>query len=116
MLKKIWSDAGYRGNFETKVQEDLKIEVEVVSRQDEGAGVWHSEGKPPPTIPKGFEVVKWRWIVERTFGWIGRHRRMSKDYEGLLETSRAFIWLVLIRVLAARLAHPQALEGTQRAS
>jgi putative transposase len=52
----------------------------------------------------GFHVVPKRWIVERTFSWIGRQRRMSKDYERLTGSAEAFIFLVGIRLLRSRLA------------
>ena len=48
-----------------------------------------------------------RWVVERTFAWIGRNRRMSKDYEFLLATSEAWIYLSMIRLMLKRLAHEQ---------
>jgi hypothetical protein len=51
----------------------------------------------------GFRVVPKRWIVERAFSWIGRHRRMSKDYERQAGSAEAFIYLVGIRLLLARL-------------
>jgi putative transposase len=51
----------------------------------------------------GFHVVPKRWIVERTFSWIGRHRRMSKADERQAESAEAFIYLVGIRLLLARL-------------
>ena len=43
-------------------------------------------------------------MVERTFGWLGRARRLSKDYEGLIETATAWIWVAMVRVLISRLA------------
>jgi transposase len=42
--------------------------------------------------PKGFEVLPRRWVVERTFAWLGRNRRMSKDYERLCDTSEALVF------------------------
>jgi putative transposase len=53
----------------------------------------------------GFKVIPKRWIVERTFSWIGRQRRLSKDYERLASTEETFIYLVGIRLLLVRLAH-----------
>ena len=53
----------------------------------------------------GFHVLPKRWIVERTFGWLGRCRRLSKDYEKLPEVSAAFIRLAMIRLLLQRRAY-----------
>lgn len=54
-------------------------------------------------IPKGFVVLKWRWIVERTFAWLGRYRRLSKDYEYLIKSSVTMIQSALIRSMLKRL-------------
>ncbi len=51
-----------------------------------------------------FAVVPRRWVVERTFGWLGRFRRLSKDYEFLPVTSEAVIYLAMIQILVHRLA------------
>ena len=53
---------------------------------------------------QGFSVLPKRWIVERTFGWLNGCRRLSKDYEGLPETSETFIYLAMIRLMLKRLA------------
>jgi len=45
-----------------------------------------------------------RWVVERTFGWLGRYRRLSKDYEATIESSAAWLWVAFIRILVSRLA------------
>ena len=53
---------------------------------------------------QGFVVRPKRWIVERTFGWLGRCRRLAKDFEGLTRTHLAFIQLAMIRLLLRRIA------------
>ena len=55
---------------------------------------------------KGFVVLSRRWVVERTLGWLGRWRRLSKDYEHLPEVSEAMVTLAMIRLMVHRLAHP----------
>ena len=52
---------------------------------------------------KGFVVQPKRWIVERTFGWLNRSRRLSKDYEHTVESSRAFVQVVMIHLMVRRL-------------
>jgi putative transposase len=54
--------------------------------------------------PNGFQVLPKRWVVERTFSWTNQNRRMSKDYERLTETSEAFIYVAMTRLMARRLA------------
>jgi putative transposase len=54
--------------------------------------------------PPGFQALPRRWVVERTFSWIDQNRRMSKDYERLTETSEAFIYVAMSRLMARRLA------------
>jgi putative transposase len=53
--------------------------------------------------PKGFEVLPRRWVVERTFAWLGRNRRMSKDYERLCETSETLVLVTVTRLMVSRL-------------
>jgi putative transposase len=55
-------------------------------------------------IAKTFEILPKRWIVERTFGWLNRYRRLSKDYELYSESSEAMIYGSLIRLMTRRLA------------
>jgi putative transposase len=54
--------------------------------------------------PKGLRVLPRRWVVERTFSWLGQNRRMSKDYERLCETSEASIHVAMIRLMVRHLA------------
>ena len=56
-------------------------------------------------LPKGFRgVLPRRWVVERTLAWLSFNRRLSRDYEGLPDTSEAFIYLAMARLMARRLA------------
>ena len=57
--------------------------------------------------PKGFVVLPKRRVVERTFGWLGRHRRHSKDYETLPEQSEFFIYVSMIRLMLTRLTRAE---------
>lgn len=59
-----------------------------------------------PAGSTGFVVQPRRWVVERSFGWLGRWRRLSKDYETLPEVSEAMVTLAAIRLMLHRLAHP----------
>ncbi len=64
--------------------------------------VWQN----PNAIALGFVVQPRRWVVERSLGWLGRWRRLSKDYEALPEVSEAMVTLAMIRLMLHRLAHP----------
>lgn len=105
-LSKLWADSGYSRRFIEAVQASTQLTIEVVKRPGEGRQqVWTRDGEPPPVPvqPTGFVVVRWRWIVERTFAWLSRNRRLSKDYEESIESSKAWMTLAMIRLLVARL-------------
>ena len=87
-LRLIWADGGYAGQLVEWVQALGGWLLAIVKRPPEG----------------GFVVLPRRWVVERTFAWLGRYRRLSKDYEALPETSEAFIYIAMIRLLLRRLA------------
>src|SRR5262249_6190828 len=79
-LALIWADAAYSGAFVEEMHERLGCAVEIVKRSDE---------------QRGFRVQPHRWIVERTFGWFGGFRRLSKDSEYELESSEAMIYAAM---------------------
>jgi putative transposase len=86
-LKLIWADGGYAGQLVDWVKNCCGWLLEIVKRNQ-----------------TGFEVLPRRWVVERTFGWIGRYRRQSKDYEYLTESSEAMIMISMIQLMVHRLA------------
>jgi putative transposase len=65
---------------------------------------WTFQPVEKPRGQQGFQVLPKRWVVERTFAWLGKCRRLSKDYEALLESSVAWIWLAMSRLMLRRLA------------
>lgn len=101
-LRHLWVDAGYSGKGADWVRQTLGWTVEVVKRPQRW--VWLPEGAEPPPMPTGFQVLKRRWVVERTFAWLGRYRRLSKDYEGLPASEEAWIYLATTNLLVRRLA------------
>jgi putative transposase len=118
-LKHLWLDAGYRGEDKGRgwVEKALGWSVELVERQrkpapEEVLKLWAEEWSKEGVAvnweellpPKGFQVLPKRWVVERTFSWIDQNRRMSKDYERLSETSEAFIYVAMTRLMVRRLA------------
>jgi transposase len=99
-----WVDQGYRGAFLGWVEQRFGVRLQVVARRDGGRRArWLPAGAEPPVVP-AFQVVPRRWVIERTFGWLGRFRRLSKDYEFLPATSEATIYLAMIQILVHRLA------------
>ena len=88
-LELIWADGGYAGKLVTWVATVLQRTLVIVKR---------------PRRTEGFQVLQWRWIVERTFGWLNRSRRLSKDFEALPETTEAWIRIAMIQLMVRRLA------------
>ena len=88
-LQLIWADGGYAGKLVNWAKESCKWILEIVKRNDD---------------VKGFHVLPHRWVVERTFAWIGRYRRLSKDYESLTQTSETMIYAAMVNIMIRRLA------------
>ncbi len=93
-LRKIWADASYRGQLMAWLHNlrtgrgRRRIALEIVAKSEFGK----------------FVVLPKRWIVERTFAWLGRSRRLSKDYEALCETTESWVMIAMIQLMTKRLA------------
>jgi putative transposase len=94
-LKKIWADGAYTGEKLARwCKEQGGWELQIVERSSSSSS----------TDTEGFAVLPRRWIVERTFGWLMRNRRLSKDYERKVQSSETFIEVAMIRLMLRRLA------------
>ncbi len=103
-MAKVWVDRAYAG-LKAWIQETFGWDLEVVTHGWTGVGkVWVAPGQRPPVIPSGFHVLPRRWVIERTFAWLGRNRRLAKDYEFVPGSEEAWIYLAMIRLMARRLA------------
>lgn len=87
-LKLVWADGGYAGQLVDWVQNACGWLLEIVKRNADMIG---------------FQVLPRRWVVERTFAWLGRFRRLSKDYEELTDTSETMIQIAMIRLMLGRI-------------
>ena len=94
-LTKLYADGGYQGpEFRASVRAALQsVEVEIVKRSDQ---------------VKGFVVLPKRWVVERTLAWLGRCRRLAKDWEALNRKARTFLLVASIRIMVRRLCRSYA--------
>lgn len=89
-LQLVWADAGYDAHqVKAAVARLPVLQMMIVRRSDD---------------TKGFKVQPRRWVVERTFSWLGRNRRLAKDYENLASTVAAFVTIASIRLALKRLA------------
>ncbi len=118
-LSRLWMDAGYTGEGKGAdwAQKVLGCTAEIVRHPPKPAPEevmsrwvreWAKEGvaiDPTKLLgPRRFGDLPRRWVVERTFSWLGQNRRMSKDYERLPQSSEAFVYVAMTRLMVRRLA------------
>jgi len=90
-LKIIWADQGYAGKLVEWVWKIVGIKLDIVKRN------------PKQKRQAGFEPIPKRWIVERTFAWLGNYRRLSKNYECREDTAEIFVRLAMVHIMIRRL-------------
>jgi putative transposase len=117
-MQLVWADQGYTADLNDWMQENLGWRLEIVRRstqqehQDKIRGIAKERQRAGASVVemwaglnygRGIEVLPHRWVVERTFAWLGKYRRLSKDYEFLPESSEVMIYLAMIRLMLKRL-------------
>jgi putative transposase len=98
-LELVWADGAYAGTFARWLEAKRGWRVEVPRHRDRHLWRYGLEEKP-----KGFQVIPRRWVVERTFAWLSRSRRLARDYERLPETGEAMIHTAMSRIMLRRIA------------
>jgi transposase len=101
----LFADMGYQG-LATWLATELGWTLLIVKRPRRGGRV--PIDQPAPEMPAGFSVLPQRWIVERTFAWLVRNRRLANDWERLSATAETWIYLAMCRLMTKRLAHAAA--------
>jgi putative transposase len=101
----LFADMSYQG-LGAWLETRLGWQLLIVKRPSRW--VWAAVDQPPPSAPAGFQVLPKRWIVERTFAWLGRQRRLAKEWERLATTTETWIYLAMSRLMAKRLAKAAA--------
>ena len=97
-LSYLLVDQGFSGSdFKNEIYHDHQLALVVVEK---GAG-WEAENAADEMLV-GFVPLKWRWIVERTFAWLSRCRRLAKDYEHLVQSVKSWINLAMLKILLDR--------------
>ncbi|MBV8905766.1 MAG: transposase, partial [Acidobacteriia bacterium] len=98
-LQLVWMDQGYRGERLKQWMSTHHLRQEMVQRPRRSC--WCPPSVEPPPVPV-FTVLPRRWVVERSFGWLGRGRRRSKDYEEWPRTGEAMIYAAMLSHLLRR--------------
>jgi putative transposase len=105
-LRHLWDDQGYAGVLRAWTQEQTGIELEVVYPWWRQLKRYFPQMLEETGFQVGFHVLPRRWVVKRTFAWLGRYRRLSKDYERLCETTETLILIAMVRLMLRRFAGP----------
>lgn len=112
-LAHLWVDRGYKRAFVDWVEQTLQWTITVVQppyrpRGDTAQAIRQLIGDDAfeQRFGRGFRLLPRRWVAERTLAWLGRQRRLSKDYEFLSATEEAWIYLTMSRLMLRRLAQP----------
>ena len=92
----MWADAGYHAARLTAWAAAMKMTLQIVAKRD----------------PHAFEILPRRWVVERTFAWISKHRRTIRDYEHLPASHEAMILWAMTALMTRRLAQTNDLSDT----
>jgi putative transposase len=92
-LRKVWTDGMYRGQLVPWAKRHAGVDLEIVA---------------PPKGTQGFQVLPRRWVVERSIAWMGRQRRLSKDYEAMTETSEGMIYAAFGGTMLRKLVRRKA--------
>jgi transposase len=104
-VERLFADMGYQG-LASWLEKELGWTLLIVKRPRRWA--WVPVDQPAPEMPTRFAILPQRWIVERTFAWLARNRRLAKDWEGLPATTETWIYLAMCRLMTKRLAHAAA--------
>jgi len=102
-LQKILADAGYQGKAETRTKQRTGVPVEIVRRRgDTTTGEWSSKDQEVRPVQPGFQVLRQRWIVERSHAWAARRRRLARDFERTVAASTAWLELAYNHTYSAQ--------------
>ena len=133
-MRLLWTDRGYTGPLTDWLQQSLGWQLEVAeyaTEQTIEGDFWHSVRQRHQAGLKGaalyaglswtrtvggrMKVAPHRWVVERTFAWLGRSRRLSKDYEALPSSTEAFVYVSMIRLMLKRLGKQESVNAQPNA-
>lgn len=104
-VKKVWADNSYGGEELREIARKNGKELEIVKRPAGRIRIYNEDFRAEwIPVERGFTVLPRRWVVERTFAWIGKYRRMSKDYEYQSKTSKTMIYLSMTNTMLKRYA------------
>ncbi|MER8880145.1 transposase [Mesorhizobium sp. M0684] len=101
-MRHLFADGGYAGEKLSQALANLGTwTIEIIKRSD---------------AAKGFEVLPRRWVLERTFAWLGRCRRLAKDFEATIASAEAWIFIASIRLMLRRMAAPRRASSFESGS